>query len=93
MPCYQTTAHNLFTELKILMDDNGNIIRWDYLSMLNNLQVKEGLHLGNKLRTPHIEYYKQKMKVKLAVQVFSASVADVLELCKTDLQLPEFAET
>jgi len=33
------------------------------------------------------------MKVKLAAQVFSASVADALELCKTDLQLLEFAES
>lgn len=84
---------NLFAEYKILIDDNGNFIRWDYLPMLNNIQVKEGLHLSNKLRTSHIQYYKQKMKVKLAVQVFSASVADALELCKTDLQLLEFAES
>lgn len=83
---------NLFAELKILVDDNNNIIRWDYLPMVNDLQIKEGLRLSNKLRTPHIQYYKQKIKVKLAVQVFSASVADALEICKTDLQLPEFAE-
>lgn len=75
---------NLLAELKIFIDDNGNIIRWDYFSMLNDIQVKEGLHLGNKLRTPHIQYYKQKMKVKFAVQVFSASVDEALELCKTD---------
>lgn len=34
----------------------------------------------------------QKMKVKLAAQTFSKSVADALEVCSVDLQLREFYE-
>ena len=52
------------------------MIRWEYFSKLHNIQVDEGLHLNNKLRSQHVQYHKQKMKVKLAAQVFSASVAD-----------------
>lgn len=58
---------------------------------LHNLQEKEGLHLGNKLRTRHIEYHKPKMKVKFAAQIFSASIADALEICRNNLKLSEFA--
>ena len=38
----------------------------------------------------HIKWDKQKMKVKLATQVFSSSVADALEYCNKHLQLPQF---
>ncbi|KAK7879527.1 hypothetical protein WMY93_033764 [Mugilogobius chulae] len=37
----------------------------------------------------HIKWAKQKMKVKLA-QAFSSSVADALEYCNKNLQLPQF---
>lgn len=67
------------------------MIRWEYFTKLHSIQVNEGLHLSNKLR--HIEYHKQKMKVKLAVQIFSSSVADALDICKSDLQLSEFTES
>ena len=39
----------------------------------------EGLSLVNKLNFNHTGWQKQKMKVKLAAQTFSASVADSLE--------------
>jgi len=54
------------------------------------LQRQESLHLGNKLKKIHVNYKNQIMKVKLAAQLFSRSVADVLELCKNDLELPAF---
>ncbi|CAL9688353.1 unnamed protein product [Knipowitschia caucasica] len=38
----------------------------------------------------HIKWEKQKMKVMLATQVFSSSVADALEYCNQHLQLPQF---
>ncbi|CAL9693995.1 unnamed protein product [Knipowitschia caucasica] len=38
----------------------------------------------------HIKWERQKMKVKLATQVFSISVADALEYCNQHLQLPQF---
>lgn len=48
------------------------------------------MHLGNKLRRSHIDYYNQKMKVQLAAQIFSASVANALLFCKNNLKLKEF---
>lgn len=46
--------------------------------------------LGNKLSKKHIEWEKNKMKVSLAVQVLSQSVADALDHCNKDLNLKEF---
>jgi len=46
---------------------------------LHKLPEKEGLHIANKLTTRHIAYYRHKMKVKLASQVISRSVADAIE--------------
>ncbi|KAJ8349455.1 hypothetical protein SKAU_G00245850 [Synaphobranchus kaupii] len=59
---------------------DGKKIRWQYIEELNKLQEDEGLRLGNKIRMAHIEWRKQKMKVNLATQVFSRSVADALEI-------------
>lgn len=82
-PCHcLKILRNYLGDHKIIIDDNEDTIQWDFFKKLHNLQEKEYLHLGNKLRARHIEYYKQKMKVKLAAQLFSASVADVLEICR-----------
>lgn len=48
---------------------------------LNELQLNEGLHMGNKLRSAHLNYKKKIVNVRLAVQVFSQSVADALKIC------------
>ena len=45
--------------------------------------------LGNK-RMAHINFEQQKMKVSLAVQALSSSVATAIEYCWNELQLPEF---
>lgn len=47
--------------------------------------------LGNKLTNAHVKWEKQKM-VRLAVQALSASVADALEFCETELNLPEIKD-
>jgi len=38
----------------------------------------------------HIQYYKMKMKINLAAQTLSQSVADTLEFCMNYLKLPDF---
>lgn len=38
----------------------------------------------------HIQWRKKKMKVHLAAQLFSSSVADALEYCEKDLKYPQF---
>lgn len=43
----------------------------------------QGLHLGNKITYQHVNYHNNKMKVKLAAQVLSNSVADSLDYWRT----------
>lgn len=69
-PCHCIKLlRNVLADNKSIIDDNGNIIQWEYFMKLHEIQVKESLHLGNKLRESHINYEKQKMKVKLAAQI------------------------
>jgi len=81
---------NIFGKAKILFDSDGNKIQWKYITSLAYLQKNEGLRGGNKLRLNHIQYYKMKMKVNLAAQTLSQSVADTLEFCMNDLKLPDY---
>lgn len=60
------------------------------LEKLAILQESEGLRLGNRLRMRNIEYRKQIMKVYLAAQTLSSSVADAIEFCDKILNLSEF---
>ena len=45
---------------------------------LYNLQQSEGIRAANKLSRLHVQYVKNKMKVKLAAQLFSSSVGKAL---------------
>lgn len=83
-------VRNTLGASKILIDDQGQEIQWAYLKELHKLQVAEGFNLGNKLSIRHINYEKQKMKVKLAAQLMSQSVADALVFSKDILQLQTF---
>ena len=46
--------------------------------------------LANKLTMEHIMFEQQKMKVKLATQALSSSVAHAIEYCTQVLKLPQF---
>lgn len=81
---------NTLGEAGILIDGNGGKIQWQYILELQKLQQKEGLRLGNKLKLTHVNWQQEKMKVNLAAQTFSASVADALEYCSDVLKLREF---
>ena len=84
-------VRNTFADQRVLMDADGNVINWGYVVSLDDLQRKEGLRLGTKVRKAHMEWQKQKMKVNLAAQVISSSVADAIAYCDSGLHLPEFA--
>ncbi|KAG6442831.1 hypothetical protein O3G_MSEX002540 [Manduca sexta] len=89
-PCHNIKLiRNTFGDKKVLIDHQGNKISWFYIILLHKIQNNEGLHLGTKIKKDHIEYVKQKMKVRLATQFLSASVADALEFCR-DIGIPEF---
>lgn len=71
--------------MEILIDKGDNQIKFKFLSLLLDLQTEKGLHLANKLKQAHIFFSKQKMKVRLATQLFSKSVADALMFCKDNV--------
>lgn len=81
---------NCLGSVSHLIDLEGSNVKWCYIEALEALQRKEGLHLGNKLTRVHLLWEKQKMKVRLAVQTLSSSVADALDFCESTLKLPQF---
>ena len=70
-------------------DEHGEI-RWAYFEKLQELQTLHHLRGGNKLTLQHIDFENKKMKVCLASQLFSKSVADTLRFCHFN-GVPEFA--
>lgn len=46
--------------------------------------------MANKLRSAHIKWHRQKMKVNLAAQPLSSSVSDALEFCADRLEMDKF---
>ena len=82
-------SRNCFAKHDI-KDSSGNVISWQYISDLFKLQEDEGLKLANKLSRAHVvEWQKRTMKVKLATQVLSRSVAMSLEFLK-DIKVQGF---
>ena len=47
----------------------------DIITMLNDIQLEEGLKFVNKLSNSHIHFQHLKMKVNIAGQTLSSSVA------------------
>lgn len=52
------------------------------MKRLQEIQEIEGLRTGNKLTTRHLNFHNKVMKVKLASQLLSNSVAQSLHLAK-----------
>lgn len=81
---------NHFESKKYILDENDQEINWNLLCELNKLQENEGLHIANKLTRRHIMFRNNIMKVKLASQVLSKSVATALKFCREDAKLLAF---
>lgn len=76
-------VRNTIGDWGMLYDAEDNPIEWKYFKNLVTLQENNKIHLATKIRQRHINYFKEKMKVRLAAQVFSFSVADAILYCKT----------
>ena len=83
-------TRNTLGDLGVLLDKANKKILWVYIRRLHELQKMQGMHLANKLKQEHIDYSKNRMKVRLATQVISQSVANSLLHCLTNLELPQF---
>jgi len=74
----------------IIWDEDGKKIEWRYINALHDHQTEEGLHFANKLSAQHIQFWKKKMKVKLAAQTLSQSVANSIEYLDKKRHMEEF---
>lgn len=71
-------VRNAFGFQKQFKDMHNKFVNWHFLESLVKRQTFEGLHLATRLRQRHIEWTEEKMRVKLATQTLSKSVADAL---------------
>lgn len=72
---------NSFESLKLIKwNGKKGKVSWYVIENLVNLQNHHGLVLANKLSNRHTDFHRQKMKVSLATQLFSKSVANSLRL-------------
>ena len=78
-PCHMIKLlRNTLEEYKEFNWPGRGIIKWAYIEGLHNLQQEHDLRAGNKLGKQHINFKNKIMKVSLAAQIFSKSVADAL---------------
>lgn len=90
-PCHMLKLiRNAFHFYKELVTKSGKYIKWQYLEELHKLQELENFHMANKLRASHINFKDNIMKVKLATQLFSRSVAKALQFLCQILEMEEF---
>lgn len=75
-------VRNVLGAKKIFYNSKGEAIEWKYFQKLDELQTLEKLHVANRIRRSHIEWYKQKMNVRIAAQTFSQSVGDAFRFLK-----------
>ena len=78
-PCHMIKlARNTLFEYKEMVWPGRGTIRCAYIEGLHDLQQEHDLRAGNKLGKQHINFKSKIMKVSLAAQIFSKSVADAL---------------
>lgn len=92
-PCHMIKlVRNTFGSQKYLQDYSGNEINWTLLEQLVEKQNYEGLHLATKIKKRHLQWTREKMKVKFATQILSKSVADALLYLCIDLKVTAFKD-
>jgi hypothetical protein len=81
-------VRNMLQAYQSIRSDKGVVI-WRLISDLHETQMELGLRFANRLSNNHITFQSQKMKVSLAVQTLSSSVASALLTLK-ELRVPKF---
>lgn len=92
-PCHALKLiRNTWSSMRVIYNPDGKKIDWSFIEKLVTLQETEGLHAGNKLRKSHLEWRERPMKVNIAAQTLSASVADAIDFCRS-LNLKGFEDS
>lgn len=91
-PCHalKLVRNVLARSSHVLVDADNGVVHWNHVLHLFKLQQIEGMHLANKLKRRHIDFRYCAMKVNVAAQTISRSVATALRFCKQVLKLPQF---
>jgi hypothetical protein len=75
-------VRNCFGDLSVLKHGN-EVIEWRFIAELHKLQSSSTLNLANRLKGKHLDYGKNKMKVALAAQTLSSSVASAIDFLRS----------
>lgn len=90
-PCHMLKlASNSLADSSLFYDPEGNKIEWKYFKELHKIKENEGLKLGNKLPSSHMNCQKNKMKMLLAAQTLSSSVADPFDFLREGFKIEAF---
>ena len=93
-PCHLLkNLRNYLGQYTKIFDEEGGQISWKYIIALHEFQLKDNLNLATKLAGKHIHYHNNKMKVKLAAQTFSSSVAQAINFLRDEKCLPQFQKS
>lgn len=88
-PCHmEKLLRNTLAGRKVIYDDQNKKIEWRFIESLYINSKENGLRT-HKLSKKHIQWYRNTMNVRLAVQTFSNSVAKSMMFFK-DQNHPEF---
>ncbi|KAL2100680.1 hypothetical protein ACEWY4_002441 [Coilia grayii] len=81
-PCHMLKlARNMLKNYGSIISPSGTV-KWQHIVDLNDVQEREGLHAANKITRRHVDFEGQKMKVSVAAQTLSRSVALALTALK-----------
>ena len=93
-PCHMIKLiRNCLASQAEIIDKYKKKIKWSYITRLVEKQNLEGLHAATKIRMRHLQWQREKMKVRLAAQTISKSVSDALTFLRDDLKCPEFQDS
>lgn len=87
-------VRNTIGTYKIMYDADNKAIRWSYFEDLVKTQCEEKLHVGCRATNRHVNWKREKMRVKLAAQTLSESTARGMEYLReiqysTESEKPE----
>lgn len=71
-------VRNCFAIQGDIRDNQKREINWHFVKNLLEKQCNEGLHAATKIRMRHLQWKREKMKVRLATQTLSKSVSDAI---------------
>lgn len=86
-------SRNCLGNKAVIYDGENNEILWKFIVDVVSLQIEHNLNFGNKLTKSHVEYYSNKMNVRLASETISKSTATSIEFLDKIMKLEQFSNS